>query len=981
MLQEGVMRHVRDLCLLMLSALPASLALAANPELLAYEQGIEDPGQRSEALRLSDLSLELDVVGALADVTLTARFANPSDETLEGIFNFELPDGAVVTGYALDIEGRMVDGVLVEALKAQRSYEAEVREGIDPGLATVSRANVFTTRVFPIPEEGERTIRLRFSAPIHAVRGLEFPLETDDPVGQFRVTLNSAAQSSPPQVSLPGKTPMRWQEPRQVGRSSAARYGQELSGKLRIASVKPRSPALASVHANGERRVHILDGVARIEAGRDTGGRLRVYWDRSRSRRDQDTAAERRLLARHLARAKPAAIDLVLFNSSGATVRRVTAGELDAALGAVTYRGGTSFAVLAGLEAPAADQCLVFTDGVVTIDARPEFTPGCEVFALTSAADADRGYLQRLAGGNSAAVLRVGVQEEDEILRRLRGSGPRVVRAFTHDGRSLDFAALDGGERGWSVVTDAPGTGEIVLQIAGTRGAVIQRRYSPVTARRASFDAAGALWAAHGMAKLSAEDGAQAAFVALSRKFSVASTRMSFLVLETAQQYVDADIEPPGNFPKEWLAEFRGLRAERDREQREAREERIEEVLEAWREVVEWWKRDFDPRAKKPARIAAPQTPPQVAAAPTLRREAPGVAEAIQAEDIGAYSGTLDEVMVTGARGSLNAFLEMRRLASEPKTIEVELADWRPDRPYISALDAARADQVERIIAAQEREFGASPAFYFDVAEWLRRHGREAGAEEMLLSALELPVANQETSAMVAERLQRYASLDRAVWLLERAADQTDYLPQPRRALALALAARAGRAGHARARADLERAVALLNEVIMNPWEGSYDGIEVVSLMEVNALLPRARAAGVRKLPLDERLRALLDVDLRVVIEWNTGATDMDLWVDEPNGERAIYSNPLTGIGGRLSNDMTEGYGPEEYLLRRAATGEYRISVNVYSADAINPNGTTVVTARLYRDWGRATQKETTMEIELAPDDKGEKFIGTFKVQ
>jgi uncharacterized protein YfaP (DUF2135 family) len=103
--------------------------------------------------------------------------------------------------------------------------------------------------------------------------------------------------------------------------------------------------------------------------------------------------------------------------------------------------------------------------------------------------------------------------------------------------------------------------------------------------------------------------------------------------------------------------------------------------------------------------------------------------------------------------------------------------------------------------------------------------------------------------------------------------------------------------------------------------------------------------------------------------------------VDEPNGERAIYSNPLTGIGGRLSNDMTEGYGPEEYLLRRAATGEYRISVNVYSADAINPNGTTVVTARLYRDWGRATQKETTMEIELAPDDKGEKFIGTFKVQ
>ena len=234
---------------------------------------------------------------------------------------------------------------------------------------------------------------------------------------------------------------------------------------------------------------------------------------------------------------------------------------------------------------------------------------------------------------------------------------------------------------------------------------------------------------------------------------------------------------------------------------------------------------------------------------------------------------------------------------------------------------------------------------------------------------------------MVAERLQRYGSLERAVWLLERAAAQVDYLPQPKRALALALARRAAVAGNANARADLERAVALLNEVVMTPWDGDYDGIELVSLMEVNALLPRARALGLRKTELDERLRALLDVDLRVVIEWNTAATDMDLWVDEPNGERAFYSNPRTAIGGRLSNDMTEGFGPEEYLLRRSATGEYQISVHVYETDAINPNGSTVVTARLFRDFGRPNQSEQTMEIELKPGEEGERLIGKFTVK
>jgi hypothetical protein len=234
---------------------------------------------------------------------------------------------------------------------------------------------------------------------------------------------------------------------------------------------------------------------------------------------------------------------------------------------------------------------------------------------------------------------------------------------------------------------------------------------------------------------------------------------------------------------------------------------------------------------------------------------------------------------------------------------------------------------------------------------------------------------------MVAERLQRYGQVDRAIGLLERAARDSDYLPQPRRDLALALAKRAGDARHARARADLQRAMKLLNEVVVTPWDDAYDGIELIALMEANALLPRLAALDVEDVPLDRRLRRLLDVDLRVVIQWNTGATDMDLWVDEPGGERTYYQNPLSRIGGRLSNDMTGGYGPEEYLLRRAPRGEYRISVNVYATDVINPNGTTVVTARLYRDWGRPTQEEKTMEIELAPDDEGERLIGTFKVQ
>ena len=828
---------------------------------------------------------------------------------------------------------------------------------------------------------------MKFSAPVHPVRGLEFPLDTEAAVGHFRFSLRSPGLAVRPSIELPDELVMDWREIEHGDHDGAvSMYGKSLSGKLRIAAVQPRHEASLSLRANGERRAHIVDAIERLGPTQQSGRRLRVYWDRSMSRREHDLPLEHQLLARHIAESKPSVIDLVLFNSSGASVRRVTAQSLQTALAEVTYRGATSFAVLEKLAAPEADSCLMFSDGVATIDARPQFAPGCEVFALTSSPGSDRGYLQRLAGGSAAAVLQIDLLPEAELLTRLRGASPRVIRASTEQGRTLNFTTLDGGDKGWSVITDAPATGDILLQIAGVRGKVEQRRYSPVLARRQSFAAAGALWAASEIGRLAGEDNAHDALVALSREYSVASTHMAFLVLETAEDYVDADIEPAKSHARKFLDQYRELRADRDARNKQVQEGRLGDVLESWQEVVEWWERRFDPHAPKQelakhaSALADAPTPER--SAQQSARAATTVADAIHAQDVDQYAGgEFDEIAVTGMRASPMNSLDARRVVAAAPVIELQLAAWDVKRPYIAALEAASAAEVDPVILDQQLKYGAVPAFYFDVAEWLHRHGREPDAMEMLLSALDLTIANEETAAMVADRLQRYGAQDRAIWLLERAAARTDYLPQPRRSLALALARRAGEPGAAHARDDLERAVKLLDEVIMTPWEGDFDGIELISLMEVNSLLPRLRALGVRKISLDERLRKMLDVDLRVVIEWNTIATDMDLWVDEPNGERAIYSNALTVIGGRLSNDMTAGFGPEEYLLRRAAPGQYRVSVNVYDTDAINPNGSTVVSARLFRDFGRSNQSEQTMEIELVPDEKGEKLIGTFMVK
>jgi hypothetical protein len=66
--------------------------------------------------------------------------------------------------------------------------------------------------------------------------------------------------------------------------------------------------------------------------------------------------------------------------------------------------------------------------------------------------------------------------------------------------------------------------------------------------------------------------------------------------------------------------------------------------------------------------------------------------------------------------------------------------------------------------------------------------------------------------------------------------------------------------------------------------------------------------------------------------------------------------------------------------LHRAPSGKYKIRLNVYAADRINPNGATVVVAHLIRDFGRVTQREEVIDLELKAHDAGEKLVGEFEV-
>lgn len=920
----------------------------ASPMIVAVEDGIDrDDGVVDEkSLRFTDMRINIVAQDLTAEVTMDVRIANQTDDEMEGRFSLVLPQDAVVTGYALDIEGQMIDGVLMDQPKAKAVYRNEVRGRIDPGLAEVTSGNKFSTKIYPIAAEGHRTIRIRFSAPMDSVEGLILPLKTASPVTRFSAAGKWADGSRAPVKYLTKLDGMPGELP--------------LDGFVQLKPPAATKELVASQHQSGQNYFQ-LSGKSEQRPTIRKGDTLRIYWDRSLSRRD-DLLAEEIALASHLVnRVQPRSVELVSFTSSDHKVTKINdTASLPAHLKAMTYRGGTSYAGLDKATRSHADSCLLFSDGDTTIDVAARFDPGCRLVVITSAADANRtrlGKLARESGGNLLTLNRNNGDALVDLIMRgdgrapiLRDSGGRVIA-------TRNFAMRDGS---WLAIGPLPKDRIVTMEDERLRANDVQ-----------PSNAAGALWVAEEVTALADNPLDRTKMRALALSHQVATPTMAFLVLEEPEQYVNADIVPPKGFNAEWMKQYQSALKSRQSDKADDVEDRLSDVVDEWEERKEWWAEKYDGKYDKRSGRAetemyAPPPPPPVVSEPSPV-PAPPVDAASAAESSG-YSdddGAYDNIVVTGTAAIPPGSL---------RQLDTEVQNVLSDQPYLRALDAAQPSSRLAVLAGLEKEHGTLPAFYFDTAEWFRLKGDKETAMQLLLSALELPLSDDETRQIVAFRLQREGSIDSAIALLERLAVTSDFRPQPKRQLALALAERGKRAG-SKGRADLERAFQLLTEVALEPAENEYDGIEVVALMEANALISYIEQLG-GKWSLDKRLRGLLDTDARIVIEWTNDDADLDLHVIEPSSEKVYYGHRLSVAGGTITNDMTDGYGPEEYAIRRARSGKYKVTVHGYSPDRLNPNGKGRVMVRLIHNFGRANQREELIDADISFRDEEEEDNG-----
>jgi Ca-activated chloride channel family protein len=162
--------------LLLLSLLLAVLTLAVGARTARAEAALVAPGEMQsgallfranekgryvEAPRLGT-DVDLTVSGPTARAHVTQVFQNPTDQWVEAVYVYPLPEDGAVDTLKMVVGDRVITGDIAAREEARRTYEAAKQAGQTAGLVEQERPNLFTTSVANVGPGETVLIRIEY---------------------------------------------------------------------------------------------------------------------------------------------------------------------------------------------------------------------------------------------------------------------------------------------------------------------------------------------------------------------------------------------------------------------------------------------------------------------------------------------------------------------------------------------------------------------------------------------------------------------------------------------------------------------------------------------------------------------------------------------------------------------------------------------------------------------------------------------------
>jgi len=955
---------------------------------------------------ITSYNVNAQVNGMYAVVSTEFTISNSNDRALEGELQFPLPDDAVVSGYAININGMMVEASVVEKKKARIAFENEVKKGIDPGLVEQIKGNVYRTRIYPIPEKGSRRVRVVYTTPLAIAPNGDAALPLPMPKKKLKSRdISISVASNMPQPVIGGLGNAQFASARSQWVVDS--HETDVTPNEDILVSMPQLPdVLTSIEKNGDD----IFFAASVKVGNGSAQSIampsswRIIWDASGSRAPNDIEQAMTLIKQLPESAK---YELHVFRNTLEPVQTFkTRSQLVAFLSGLAYDGGTNFQVLEKLvDQKFAGQTLFFTDGMDTMaGALPEF--GAKSTAIVSGAARDISTMRKICGGRA---YNMSIMTGKQALQQILKPSP-VVSAFRSNAvQNVEGIGMPANGRVTVLGRINNEKAKAVLELSNGRSITLDFASSSLT----SGNTIGTAWATRRIDALSPRPSEnREELLALGRRFGVVSPVSSMIVLETLNQFMEYNIEPPASradIYREW-SRMRPSEANIQAREREEQNRWMTKLAAEWKGRVTWWnnpiplkwEKDIAPardnnravitllrpgsRDESSADFESAAVPSELAEDSMSERSVESIGGGSNGSNSASRGSSSDDsddgeprsaAMTKGgggssARKSVSAY---SGASGEAETVDarVTVKAWDPSTPYLQAIKDAESiyklpDSAYKEYLKQRAQYASSPAFFFDCANYFLNKKQTDLAIRILSNLSEISINDVSLLRIYAWRLRENGDYDNAIMILKKVSDLRPDENVSWRDLALTYTMRAKKNHSAQ---DAELALSYYHRAAFKSSK-RFDAIytAVVALEEFNELAAWCKRENWSDeapiIPtIDPRFSDILDTDLRIAMMWDADNTDIDLHVVEPSGEEVYYKHKRSMTGGMISYDVTTGYGPEEILYKIAPKGQYTVKTKYFSSHQQSLVGPATITVMYYTNWGRKNQESHIMSLRL----------------
>ncbi|PXY44836.1 VIT domain-containing protein [Flavobacterium hydrophilum] len=964
-------------------------------------------GDETEKVRMSQLIVNVKVVGNIAYTTAEMHFFNSGTRQMEAELIFPLPENVSVSRYAIDINGKMREAVPVNKNKGKQVFEAIEHRRVDPGLLEKVDGNNFRTRIYPLMPNGERIVIIGYEEELSASdkNNLAYQLVSRYPkkLDKFSVKISVIGAATSPKIT------------EKSSRISFSKWNQSFEASFEKENYQPEekivfevpiqnnAPGVLTQDVGGQYYFYGNAFTEGITKARKIPSSIGLIWDNSLSCQTRDLKKELDFLDSYFQKIQNTKVTLYFLNYTFEKQREfiISNGnwsELKTVLENTKYDGGTRYSQLSFANH---DQYLFSTDGLSSLSENSFPKTKKPVFTISSSVSADFAFLNYSASETGGNFINLNQLSTENALDKLVTTNLKFL-GIKENLLITDFFPMEGtavsGSFSFSGISLNP-KNEITLLFGNGDDAVLERKITLDNAVQNTNQVnIEKLWAQKKIANLELQYDKNAQEIeTLGKKYGIITKNTSLIVLENIRDYIMYDIIPPA----ELRAEFDKIKKQEHDTSLAKQKNNWENIDSYFTELNSWWKKDLKyvapkvlPRSKNkkreayetikgdPDAVMTVEEPvgsgpvmeiveednnvyntasPPAARVDQVKFVSPVVAKTEEVtEDAPKIVELKDKKVGSEVIRSEVSGLVVTQIAenntNSVSVVNVDTKTWNPDRLYLKALASApkekQYDLYFELRKAQER----NPSFYFDVAHFFYNQGDVKKALQVISNIADLGLENHQLYKTLTYTLRQWKDYEDAVFTAKQVVKWRTHEPQSLRDYALTLEVAA------KYQVAFDELIKALEVNYYGEMSGQYEGIEDIILMDLNRMI--AEHTGLKTGKLDKKYLDKMPVDIRIIMNWNQMDVDLDLHVIEPNGEECYYSHTTTEAGARFSKDFTQGYGPEQYLIRNAIKGKYQIKTNYFGETQLTENGPATIMVEIYTTKaGKTTKVLKTIQL------------------